>query len=166
MLYFAYGSNLCQARLRDRGAEPSDPIKGLLPAHHLRFNKRGLDGSAKANIESDATGDQSACVWGVLYTITPLGLDALRPFEGYPHEYEEREVAVQTESDTRRAITYFACRDFIVEDRLPYDWYLQHVIRGAQHFDLPKDYIQRLQTTPCQRDPDASRRRKQLAYWD
>ena len=52
--YFAYGSNLVMARLRARV-----PVFGLigparLPAMRLTFDKRGSDGSGKANLVEDA----------------------------------------------------------------------------------------------------------------
>ena len=49
MLYFAYGSNMLTARLRER--MPSCKPLGIakLPGHALRFHKRSKDQSGKCN---------------------------------------------------------------------------------------------------------------------
>ena len=66
-LYFAYGSNLCAARLRELA--PSALARGAAQAHGfaLRLDKRGVDGTAKANLHPAPGG----VVWGAVYALDP-----------------------------------------------------------------------------------------------
>ena len=61
-VYFAYGSNMCEGRLKAR--VPSADLMAVvqLQAHALRWHKRSVDGSAKAN--ALATGRDQDVVWG------------------------------------------------------------------------------------------------------
>jgi hypothetical protein len=63
--YFAYGSNLDLARIRSR--VPAVGLIGPALLQHMRltFDKRGRDGSGKANLAEDT----ASHVWGVLYAL-------------------------------------------------------------------------------------------------
>ena len=77
-LYFAYGSNLCAARLIERA--PSARLRGAAraPGFALRLDKRGADGTAKANLHASP----EEAVWGAAYELDPADwqrLDAHEP---------------------------------------------------------------------------------------
>ena len=74
IVYFAYGSNMPTARLRER--MPSCKALGIatLPGHALRFHKRSMDKSGKCN--AFATGNDG-CVIGVLFSFDPAERDNL-----------------------------------------------------------------------------------------
>lgn len=66
-LYFAYGSNLLSRRMRER--VPSAVLRGSarLADRRLTTDKRGRDGTGKANLREDPGGS----VWGVIWEIDP-----------------------------------------------------------------------------------------------
>ena len=63
-LYFAYGSNLPSARMRRRVPSAAAQGPAELQGRRLTTDKRGRDGSGKANLREDP----AATVWGVLWT--------------------------------------------------------------------------------------------------
>jgi gamma-glutamylcyclotransferase len=145
VLYFAYGSNLCSARLRARLEDVRSVGPARLDDHRLALDKRGHDGSAKANVVPH-TGET---VWGVLYTLARAHLPALDRFEG-----GYRRVAVRVERQEGGlvdAVTYRSDRR--VEGWLPFDWYHAHLLRGAREHGLPADWIARLEALPFREGP-------------
>ena len=76
--YFAYGSNLKTARLVARVPSAAALGIGWLLDYRWRCNKRGADGSAKANIEVFP----GARVPGVLFEFDATGFDTLDGYEG------------------------------------------------------------------------------------
>jgi cation transport regulator ChaC len=145
ILYFAYGSNLSSARLRARlvDVRPAGPAR--LADHRLALNKRGHDGSAKANILSH-TGES---VWGVLYELPHAHMEDLDRFEG---GYERAFVEVERrEGDLVEAVTYRST--LLVEDWLPFDWYHAHLVAGAHEHGLPPEWIAHLEALPFRAGP-------------
>jgi len=78
LLYFAYGSNLSSARLRARLEEVEVVGPAVLAEHRLALDKRGHDGSAKANVVRHP-GER---VWGVVYELATAHVEVLDRFEG------------------------------------------------------------------------------------
>jgi hypothetical protein len=143
VLVFAYGSNMDPERMqaRIRGALPGG--RARLSGHRLVMNKRGRDGSAKANLAADAQG----LVWGVLWELSAGQLAVLDRHEG---DYERVTVSVQAGAGAvASAETYVSAR--LVADALPYDWYLGHIVRGARAHGLPEPYVAWLASLPSQR---------------
>jgi len=139
-LYFAYGSNLCSARLR--GRVPSAEVRGVAFASGftLRLDKRGADGSGKANLHRSHGGR----VWGVVYALDaadwPL-LDACEP--GYARigiavSLGDRQVAVQTYRS-----------DHITASPVGASWYKQLILDGAREHGLPPEWCAALQALPA-----------------
>lgn len=157
---FAYGSNLDPTRIRTR--IPSTRVVGRswLEEHDLRFHVRGtLDGTAKA--DAFYTGEATHRVLGMIYTIRRVDLPTLDRIEGgYSRVLHRlpldvgggptREGAVERlrERPGGRMVSawsYHGRPDTIAEGLRPYDWYLDHVIRGARFHAFPGDYLQRLE---------------------
>lgn len=142
--YFAYGSNLEPARLEAR--VPGSSLVGVawLDAWRLAWNKRGADGSGKANIER-APG---ARVWGVVYALGPAGWSALDP-----HEPGYRRIPLEVRGDD----TAWPCESYTAEAPEPglaaFAWYKALVVGGARHHGLPADYVAGLESAPERPDP-------------
>lgn len=130
--YFAYGSNLSTARL-NRRVQGATPIgSGALAEHRLVFNKRGKDGSAKANIEV-APGEQ---VWGVVYELPAGGLSTLDEYEG---GYRRIAVTVaMSDGGSCACQTYLS--DQVREELSVRDSYAELVVSGAAEHALPEAY--------------------------
>ena len=135
-LYFAYGSNLWSARLR--GRVPSARARGaaLLTGYALRLDKRGADGSGKANLHADANG----AVWGVVYALDPAHwprLDACEP------DYARLRIEVELGGARIAVQTYRS--DLLLEEPSPLRWYRQLLIDGAREHGLPPEWIASLE---------------------
>jgi gamma-glutamylcyclotransferase (GGCT)/AIG2-like uncharacterized protein YtfP len=144
VLYFAYGSNLKWGRMRQRVPSAHREAVAFLDHHRLVCNKRGRDGSAKANLVP-AAGHR---VWGVLYRIAQVHLALLDRFET---GYERVEVEVcTTAGGAHRASTYRS--DRITRDPIPFDWYRGMILEGAREHGLPEEYLSVLEALPTRPD--------------
>ena len=160
MLYFAYGSNMSQQRLRARVPSAQRLKVATLHAHRLAFHKIGTDGSAKCDI-SPCT-HHEATVFGVLYTMDTRHRAALDRAEGLGNGYEVKQLdLIALDGERVSAFSYYATA---VDDTLqPFDWYLRHVLRGARENALPADYTARIAAIATIADPDPQRARRELA---
>ena len=142
-LYFAYGSNMPSARLRARipSAEPLGAAR--LEGFALRINKRGRDGTAKANLARARVG----VVWGVVYRLAATDWEALDGFEGGYVRFEAT-VALRRggELDVH---TYRS--DRLIEAVPPHAWYRELILEGAREHELPESWISQLRAIPRSR---------------
>ncbi len=105
------------------------------------FDKRGRDGSAKANLRREAGGR----VWGALYALASADWARLDPFErGYARIridvfLEGAEAAIAAET--------YRSEDRIADPR-PLASYLALVVAGARERGLPREYLDALARTP------------------
>jgi gamma-glutamylcyclotransferase (GGCT)/AIG2-like uncharacterized protein YtfP len=138
-LYFAYGSNLSPQRLRARVPEAQVIGRARLAGWRLLFDKHGRDGSAKANIDPNPEHE----VWGAVYRLAPAHRAPLDLVEGLGTDYHLRELKVELGADLVCVYTYVALRR---RAGLPLqDWYLTHILDGAECHALPlawRDYLQ------------------------
>lgn len=163
IFYFAYGSNMAIERLRPR--VPSAELRGVavLLAHELKFHKRSKrDGSAKCDVFY--TGKEDDKVFGALYVVAEEDVAKLDRFEGLGQGYNRRSVTVVTiDGLTFRAQTYVATD---VDPTLqPFDWYKEHVLRGARSIGLPAEYVTRIERVVAMPDANSERRLKELAIY-
>lgn len=160
--YFSYGSNMSTPRLAHRA--PSVRAVGVarLQRHRLRFHKRGKDGSGKC--DAQLTDDSTDIVYGVVFEIGASEKLRLDEHEGLKKGYEEKHVSIFMDDGSElEAHTYYAtCTDPALK---PYDWYKEHVIRGAREHGLPWDYVESIAAVEAIPDPDIPRRERELAIY-
>jgi len=170
---FAYGSNMCTARLVERTPSARAVGRARLDGHRLRFHKLSRDGSAKA--DAFRTDDPSDRVWGVVFEIEAVEETLLDEAEGYQRGYDKRGVTVVNDAGERIVATmYYAEPKAIVDDLLPYTWYRNFVVVGSlQHglCQVDEDYVAAVAAHDASRDPDASREREnaataRIAMWE
>lgn len=150
------------ARLRDRVPSAKKVELVILYEHQLMFHKKSKDGSGKC--DAYETGNKADYVIGILFIINPDEKHKLNDCEGLGNGYEEKEVIVRLESgDTHKAFTYYATD--INPDLKPYDWYKEHVVRGAQENNLPPDYIAMIMNVESVPDPEKSRENKEMSIY-
>jgi gamma-glutamylcyclotransferase len=158
-LYFAYGSNMLAARLRER--TPSATVLGAaeLPGHALRWHKAGADGSGKCDVvEVDAP---DARVYGVLYRIALSEQARLDAAESLGVGYADKHAAVLAGGQTLQARLYVA---LVTDPALrPFDWYRALVLSGAREHALPDAYVAQLAAVPTRADADVARSRRHWA---
>ena len=144
-LYFSYGSNLSLSRMRDRVASAVAVGRARLPGHRLTTDKRGRDGSGKANLRQDP----AAAVWGVVYRFLAEHWPALDACE---RGYARVEVEVALESGERlRVETYVS--SLLAPDPVPLAWYKRLILDGAREHGLPAAYLEMLEALPARSDP-------------
>lgn len=160
MKYFAYGSNMCTNRLRDRVPSCKFDCIAVLKEHTIRFHKRSTeDGSGKCN--AFYTGKPEDEVIGVLYDIAESEKPLLDKAEGLGKGYLEKYVDVTTPSGVVNALMYVARSGYIEESLAPFTWYKEFVVEGAREHQLPGFYIEKLEAVKATDDPDKERDAKE-----
>lgn len=140
ILYFAFGSNMCTVRMKQR--IPSAKVVGpaTLPHWILVCNKLGRDGSAKANIVRR----HGAVVHGVLYKLNSNDLEILDQIEaGYQRKTLK---VISSASTSARAEAYVGTR--LTTNPLPFGWYKDLILSGAREHGLPESYLNFLDRLP------------------
>ena len=156
-LYFAYGSNMSERRLRDRVSSAKVIGTGVLQNYCLTFNKCSSDGSGKCTIEPCKSGR----VYGVLFEIKKKQEKCLDKVEGLCKGYKDRKVSIKIRN-YKQPETY-ECRTTLCDVKTyqatnpsqnlkPYFWYKQHVLVGAIEQNLPPWYIHRLIQVKAKKD--------------
>ena len=162
MLYFSYGSNMSTPRLVERVPSARAVAVARLQNHRLKFHKKGKDGSGKGDIE--CTADEKDVVYGVVFEIATSEKTQLDKHEGLHNGYEDKSVSVFSQDGKEQiAVTYYATN--IDPDLKPYEWYKEHVIRGAREHGLPADYINIILDIEAMPDPDRARHERELSIY-
>lgn len=160
VVYFAYGSNMSTARLRER--MPSCKSLGIatLPGHSLCFHKRSVDKSGKCNAFASGNDDR---VIGVLFSFDPAERAELDKAEGVGSGYEHAMVTVINGKGRRRKVlTFLASSDYIDDSLKPYGWYKDFVLAGAREHGLPPEYVaEYIESVDAIEDPDKTRDKDQ-----
>lgn len=128
--YFAYGSNLCVAQMARRCPGAVDPRPARLDGHDWLINQRGV-----ATIEPL----DGSHVHGVLWHVTDHDLDALDSAEGVPVRYRRDRLTVHTVDGAAPAWVYI---DHRVDPGPPRPGYLERILAGAIHHELPHRWIE------------------------
>lgn len=155
ILYLAYGSNLHPHRLDERIGEVVFHQIVHLPGWRLCFDKRGSDGSAKANLRPAPGSDQVA--WAAVYGVRTDQWLLLDHFEGCGGGYETFRFDVLIEDKPRMALAYLTPSQWTTNKMQPFDWYRDLVLAGAQFHGLPERYCKMIASQPAVRDPDPVR---------
>jgi gamma-glutamylcyclotransferase len=138
VLYFAFASNMNQAQMK-RWCPASRFLKPAV-LEGFRFVYDGFSVSwdgATGNIVQSVT----ESVWGALYEITERDRLTMDAFEGYPRNYDHKDVDVRDrEGKIDRAMTYFRTGRALGK---PHPDYERIVIDGAKECGLPDDYIEK-----------------------
>jgi hypothetical protein len=148
VLYFAYGSNMDWAQMRDRCRSSRFVGIAVLPDHRLAFTRKSLNRSCGV---ADAVRDIGRKLWGVVYEISDLDIGRLDQAEGYrpgreTNSYWRRKCMIFLDGDEAQPLTvstYFG--DAQPNPPLPSQTYKDLLISGARHWHLPGAYIKELQ---------------------
>jgi gamma-glutamylcyclotransferase (GGCT)/AIG2-like uncharacterized protein YtfP len=145
MLYFAYGSNMCEDQMVERC--PSARFVGIatLRDYKLAFTRRSK--TRRCGV-ADAIESPGQVLWGVVYELRDSDIDSLDQSEGYRpgrqvgNSYWRLESHVYLHNDERercRVWTYFAERQ--ADPPKPNRAYADLIVGGARRWGLPPDYI-------------------------
>jgi gamma-glutamylcyclotransferase (GGCT)/AIG2-like uncharacterized protein YtfP len=151
--YFAYGSNMSLAQMRERCPRSRKLGIGVLDGYRLvfpRYSTRRQTGAASiAPAQADA-------VWGVVYALTEEDAVALDGFEGFapsrsPSEnnYNRAAVAIRLAGAPEQLVS---CMTYVATPQSgqfnPSLAYLGTILVGAEENSLPRDYIDCLRAIP------------------
>ncbi|MFV8835392.1 gamma-glutamylcyclotransferase family protein [Aquisalimonas sp.] len=154
--YFAYGSNMLQARLLERTPSAQWLGVGRLPGHCLYFNHVSrADGTAKCNIE--CAGGESDTVWGVVYAVHRDEQPVLDRAEDLGTGYLIEPRLVHCRDAWLETFCYVAVPGTTDAAARPFRWYRDIVLAGARSHDFPERYIERIARERAVDDPDAQR---------
>ena len=134
VLYFAYGSNMDEARIMERLAGTMCKLvsSGVLKGYCLKFNKVASEkqGVGWANIEPD----KKSFVEGIVFETDESGLEKLDHVEGLVRgHYYRKEVPIETENGVVECWVYKANPSLTKEGLKPTKEYLNHLLAGKEH---------------------------------
>lgn len=131
--YFAYGSNMLPERLLERIEKYHMSFPAKLSDFKFTYNKKSIDGTAKANIEPN----QNIEVHGACFEIDEEDFEILKKHEG---GYDRRNITITTtEGNETKAVTYIS--NSIDNKLIPTNEYKSLVLNGAKHWKLDETYI-------------------------
>ena len=157
-LYFAYGSNMLEQRLKYRVGSAEFFSNAWIHGYEVRFHKISIDDSGKADLVQ--TGNPEDIVHGVVYQFDPDHWHALDKHEGAIGNnpgYDRAAIQIHTDSETFNVTTYLARRARIDESLKPYIWYLELIRCGAEQRGLPEDYRRKIENIVDIPDPEENR---------
>jgi gamma-glutamylcyclotransferase len=158
--YFAYGSNMQTATLRERrGVQFHHAQPARAPGWRLVLDKPGLipTGGSFANIIADADAE----VWGVVYQIDDEDIGHIDLTEGVLiGNYQRIEVPVWS-GDAGVSLSAFTLTSGRREPGMrPSTRYMDLLIAGAEEHGLPAHWVAYLRTIPAQPEtPEAMQAR-------
>jgi len=146
--YFGFGSNLNITSLKAKGVFPVSARKGVLHGWSLHFNVQHFfrhEGGV-GNIEP--SNDPSDKVIGIVYECPDESLAPLDAVEAYGHGYDRITVDIEVDGELITAFTYVGMPEFIDNNCLPCQRYLNILVSGAEAADLDPVYIEKLRVHP------------------
>jgi hypothetical protein len=155
---FSFGSNMSSNRLLARLPQAKRIGTALLRGYELTFDMVSTDGSAKCSVRQTSQSD--ALVYGVVYKLNEDEKAMLDTIEG--PRYDCVDVCVELlDGEQLTAHCYIA--NTLDATLLPFDWYLQHVHRGALEAGVPNDYSDSILARESCDDPDKTRAAREFA---
>lgn len=157
MYYFAYGSNMDEDDLRkwcvkEERSFPEWKIVGVacLENYKLSFNyySTGRNGGAANLMEQP-----NSKVYGLLFELNkPYDLETIREKEGYPKWYGEISVTVACgDKSINNVTTYKVVKSREkLDHQKPTKYYLDLILKNAQKYDFPPEYLIALGTIETQ----------------
>ncbi|TMP12122.1 gamma-glutamylcyclotransferase [Pseudoalteromonas sp. S3178] len=149
---FSFGSNMSSNRLLARLPQAKRVGTAVLKGYELTFNMLFKDGSGKCSIQKND--DKNALVYGVVYEVNEAEKAVLDTIEGPGYDC----VAIKpTLLDGEQIEAHCYIANTHDNDVLPYDWYIQHVHRGALEAGVPKEYSDAILNRPHKSDTNKER---------
>ena len=144
LYYFAYGSNMDKAQMKERKIEFTQMFSGIMRNWQLVFNKQAHNkvGAGYANI----TPKESSLVEGIIYKINEESIGKLDKHEVFPTHYQRLEMLIESKGKLVKCTIYIANPTKIREGLKPEKCYLDLLLKGGKF--LSKEYKSFLKKTP------------------
>jgi gamma-glutamylcyclotransferase len=138
MKFFVYADNMNPTQLKRRAPEHQFVAKAYLPDHTIHFSRWSSQWRCGLGSIAPSPGEQ---VWGVVLEITEEDLKLLDDFEGEVPEgaFRHLTVTVVTEDGEKMLVTTHAASP--IGKFKPKAHYLEWVIKGATHWKLPEESL-------------------------
>ena len=151
MLYFAYGSNMHAAQMKERCSSAKFVCRGKLPSHRLAFTLRSC--SRRCGV-ADILRDETKEVWGVVYELLENELENLdKTKTSIPDDPTTKTITLAkiithgARAIRKRPLLVALYRGHPQPNApLPDCEYKKLIVAGAKHWQLPADYIQELES--------------------
>jgi glutamate synthase domain-containing protein 1 len=134
VLYFAYGSNMLEKQMLERGCLILSKTKGILYDFEFKFNKKSIDGTGKANIQQK----EMSTVEGVVFEINSI---CLLRVENKEKGYHKQSVQISSGENILNCITFVADKTRIDDHLKPSKEYKEKIVHGAKENQLSERYI-------------------------
>lgn len=139
--YFAYDSAMNTSRLKGRGLKIISYEPAYLNDYELKFNKRSVDGTTKANIVR--TPDKK--VYGIIYKLPKSELTKLDNIVGKASgHYDRQELEITTlNEEVFIACVYASAAKYLVTETQmkPSHQHVNTILNAAGRHKLDQDYI-------------------------
>ena len=149
--YFAFGSNMARGRICARLPNAQRVGAASLQDYRLDFDMISLDGSGKCTVHPS----KNEQVFGVVWQLTDEEVNILTNIEGPRYDLTPVQVTLLENGKKLNAVAYIA--NTFDKVALPYDWYVDHVYRGAIEAQLPQIYIDSIKTQASVEDTNQAR---------
>jgi hypothetical protein len=121
----------------------------------LTFHKRSIDGSGKGMfVQTGSDTDELSCV---IYELALSCKSELDRVEGLGIGYREQLMSVVADGLAYRPSIYVAASTHINPALVPYHWYKEMVILGANYHRMPDSYIDSIRATTSTQDLNPER---------
>jgi len=97
-------------------------------------------------------------VHGVIFDVDETQIGALDSAEGVGSGYRKDEITVALSGVETKVLVYVAEKDATDDALIPYRWYYDLVLAGAEEHALPRDYVAGLRAVPFTQDPKSDRK--------
>ncbi|MBE0377806.1 gamma-glutamylcyclotransferase family protein [Pseudoalteromonas prydzensis] len=149
---FSFGSNMSSSRLLARLPNARRIGTAILSGYELSFDMVSSDGSGKGNVRP--SNDDNAHVYGVVYQLNDDEKTILDTIEGPRYDCVDIQVTLL---DGQKIAAHCYMANTTDANILPYDWYMQHVYRGALEAGVPNAYSDAIKSRPTCQDSDTVR---------
>lgn len=148
MLYFAYGSNMDWQQIRERCPSARFICVAELKDHRLAFTRESKNRGCGV---ADAVSEPGKNVWGVVYEMDEGDIHRLDKAEGFvpgrlDNAYNREDCQVYLDGDEEKPLTvsiYIAVKQD--NPPLPNLEYKKLIVEGAKFWQLPPEYIKKLE---------------------
>ena len=137
--YFAYGSNMDEGRMKERGVRIINKYPGKLIGWKLVFHEFLRDSGVYADIV-EAT---NCFVEGIVYEVDE-SVDLLDEFENVPVDYLRKEMIIESMGKQLLCIVFVGNKANISGESRPKQKYLNHLLKAGL---VSKTYYQKLEQT-------------------
>lgn len=143
MKFFVYADNLNPAQLKRRAPEHKSLFKAYLPDHKIHFCRWSSQWRSGLASVTPSPGER---VWGIVLDLTEEDLKLMDEFEHDVPEgaFRHVEATVETEDGNKELVTMHVgipVGKFRIKDH-----YLDFVINGVKHWQLPDECLEMWQS--------------------